>query len=513
MSKNKSYSLLYLLTGAGLFTLVTWRWNVALAAWLAPVFLMRFFRHEKRWYGLLGGVLLLWAASFANKTGAWDMDRSLEVAAALLAALPMILALTLDRFTRPRFTRQRIDGLWQTLVFPAAYVSLDYAISQLPLGLGTVFTLAPSQFYNTPLVQAASLTGIWGIEFLVLWAAPVANAWWEHGFDLGAMRGSPRGAVRVPVIVYGAVLALALLYGGIRQVVERPAAPTVRVAGVTVAHARDYWGEIIDVGTPVDKAQALSGEMLALEDRLFALSEQAVRSGAQVIFWSEANAFVLPERQEAFFDRARDFSRQNRVYLMPAYQILRYGDTSGENGLAMITPEGEVAYRYEKTMSWYATHSDGLLHAVDTPYGRISGAICFDLDFPALIRQAAVQEVDILLVPGFDTYLTRLYHTEVGLLRGVEGGFSVMRMVNEGTSMAVDYRGTRLASQDFFTTPTRVMIADLPSRGVATLYGRLGDYFAGLCIALAVGLVLVSVLRPAKVGGLEPAPSAEATKV
>jgi len=259
MSKNKSYSLLYLLTGAGLFTLVTWRWNVALAAWLAPVFLMRFFRHEKRWYGLLGGVLLLWAASFANKTGAWDMDRSLEVAAALLAALPMILALTLDRFTRPRFTRHRIDGLGQTLVFPAAYVSLDYAISQLPLGLGTVFTLAPSQFYNTPLVQAASLTGIWGIEFLVLWAAPVANAWWEHGFDLGAMRGSPRGAVRVPVIVYGAVLALALLYGGIRQVVERPAAPTVRVAGVTAAHARDYWGEIIDVGTPVDKAQALSG--------------------------------------------------------------------------------------------------------------------------------------------------------------------------------------------------------------------------------------------------------------
>ena len=80
-----------------------------------------------------------------------------------------------------------------------------------------------------------------------------------------------------------------------------------------------------------------------------------------------------------------------------------------------------------------------------------------------------------------------MYHTEVGLLRGVEDGFSVMRMVNEGTSMAVDYRGQLLASQDFFTTPSRILIADLPTRGVATLYGRLGDWFAWLSIVLAVG--------------------------
>ena len=301
---------------------------------------------------------------------------------------------------------------------------------------------------------------------------------------------------RLPVTVYAFCLAAVLLFGGLRMVVDRPAAPTVRVAGVTVAHARNYWDEIIDKGTPQEQVRAFAPEIQELENQLFQESENAVRSGAKVVFWSEADAFILPEQKEAFLQRARDFARQHQIYFMPAYLVLRHGDTSGFNGLALITPQGEMAYEYEKTMSWYATTSDGILHSVDTPYGRIGAAICFDMDFPGLIRQAARQNVDIMLVPAFDTYQTRVYHSEVGLLRGVEDGFSVIRMVNEGTSMAVDYRGHLLASQDFFTTPARILIVDLPTRGVSTLYGRLGDWFAWLCIITALASLLVSARRP-----------------
>ena len=481
-TENFWKSLAWLLLGAGLYTFVTWKWNVALAAWLAPVFLIRYFRTRPGWLATLPAVALLWGASYANKTGAWGMDPLVEVALLGIAALPLVVALYLDRFTS-----SRLPGLFQTLVFPAAYVALDYAISFFPLG--TSLSLAPSQFYFRPLVQAAALTGAWGIEFLALWAGPVANTLWEAGFEL-----RPAGKV---VAVYGLVLAAALLYGGLRLVVERPAAPNVRVAGVTIAHARNYWDEIIDRGTPPELARSFLPEFQALEEQLFAASEKAARSGAKVIFWSEADAFILPEQKDAFLQRARAFARQQGVYFMPAYEILRYGDTSGYNGLAMITPQGEIAYEYEKTMSWYATNSDGVLHSVGTPYGRIGALICFDLDFPALARQAAQQGVDILLVPAFDTYATRVYHTEVGLLRAVEDGFAVARMVNEGTSMAADARGQVLAVQDFFTTAERIMFADLPTRGVSTPYGLLGDWFAWLSILLVFGAVSGAVLRRA----------------
>ena len=478
---NSISSVIILFLGAGLFALVTWKWNVAIAAWLAPVFLVRYFRSRQRFYAALPAVLLLWAVSYANKAGAWAMDPILEVAVSGIAVLPLVAALFLDRYPA-----RRLPPFWATLVFPAAFVALDYGISFLPFG--TVFSLSVTQFYMEPLVQVAALTGIWGIEFLVLWTAPVINALWENGFEIGK--------ARIPVAAYTLCLAVVLLFGGLRMVLDRPLSPTVRVAGVTVAHARNYWDEIIDKGTPQEQVRAFAPEIQALENQLFQESENAARSGAQVVFWSEADAFILPEQKETFLQRARDFARQYQVYFMPAYQVLRYGDTSGFNGLALITPQGEVAYEYEKTMSWYATTSDGILHSVDTPYGRIGAAICFDMDFPGLIHQAARQNVDIMLVPAFDTYQTRVYHSEVGLLRGVEDGFSVMRMVNEGTSMAVDYRGHLLASQDFFTTPARILIVDLPTRGVSTLYGRLGDWFAWLTIVLAAGSLLIASLRP-----------------
>ena len=86
MYSVKKYSFLFLLLGAGLFVLVSWRWNVALAAWLAPVFLMRFFRGARTWPVTLLAVPLVWAASYANKVGAWGMEPALMAAASLLAS-------------------------------------------------------------------------------------------------------------------------------------------------------------------------------------------------------------------------------------------------------------------------------------------------------------------------------------------------------------------------------------------------------------------------------------------
>ncbi len=484
MKKNTALSSFVLLVlGIGLYTLITWKWNVAAAAWLAPIFLIRYFRLQRRWLATIPAALLLWAASYANKAGAWGMDPLLEIAVCAIAAMPMIGALYIDRHTS-----RRLAGLWGTLVFPAAFVAIDYIASFLPLG--TIFSPAVSQFYNSGLIQIATITGIWGIEFLMLWAAPVINGLWEQGFNFHT--------VRKPLTVYGVVLVLTLVGGGIRLVMARPASPTVQVAGVTVAHPRNYWDVIIDKGTPQELTQSYAAEFKGIEDQLFAESETAVRNGAKVIFWSEADAFVLPEQKAEFLQRAQDFARLNGVYLMPSYQMLRYGDTSGFNGLSMITPQGEVAYEYEKTMSWYATTSDGIVHTVETPFGRIGAVICFDMDFPGVVRQAAQQGADIMLVPAYDTYATRTYHTEVGLLRGVEDGFAVVRMVNEGTSIAVDARGQVLARQDFFTTPNRVMVVDVPTQGMMTIYGRFGDWFAWLCIAAMVVLVAAATLRPGR---------------
>jgi apolipoprotein N-acyltransferase len=465
----------YLAGGCLLLALTTWRWNVAAAAWLAPVLLMRFTRDQRRWYVAALALPAMALASFANKRTAWGFELDMEILTGCLAVLPLFLALMADRYTA-----KRLAGIAGSLVFPAIYVTLDYSLSFAPLG--TVFSLAPSQFAVKPVLQLAALTGVWGIDFLVTWLAPVANQAWEGRAQLSR--------ARIPVVAYCACLLAVLLGAGLRMVLLSSPQATVRVAGVTVAHPRNYWDSVVDRGTPRELAQGLAPELATLEDRLFAESERAAEAGAQIIFWSEGNAVMLPGHRDAFLQRAKSFARQHGVYLVPSYLVFQYGAATGDNGLVMIGPDGEIAYRYSKTMSWYATDSDGILRSVQTPFGRISTAICFDMDFPAFIRQAAGQGVDIMLVPAFDTFGTRPYHTEVGVMRGVDYGFAVVRQVNEGMSMAVDNRGSVLAQQDFYATDHWVMLADVPVRRTTTLYGRLGDWFAWLCSLVAmVGLV------------------------
>jgi apolipoprotein N-acyltransferase len=296
-------------------------------------------------------------------------------------------------------------------------------------------------------------------------------------------------------------MAAVLAFGGARAALARPSSPTVRVGAVTVNHARDYWAWI-DQSTPRELVAGFAAELTGMEDSLFAQSDRAAAAGAKIIFWSEGNGVIPEDRERAFMARSAEFARAHGVYFAPAVVVLRYGQTISDNKILMFTPDGTLAFTYVKTMSWYPTGSDGILKTVATPYGRLGAAICFDMDFPSFIHALGAAKTDIVLVPAFDRERIRPYHTEVGLMRGLENGFSVARMTNQGTSMAIDPSGRVLARQEFFETSDRLMLADVPTRRLPTLYALLGEWFPWAVIVLAVGLAVWGIARgraPARV--------------
>jgi apolipoprotein N-acyltransferase len=468
-----------LLVGAALFTFVGWKFNVPYAAWLAPVFLIRFFRDQERWYATLAAIPLLAAASFIQMKGGWDMDPWMEYAFSVLRPAAFLVALYADRALFRRLPR----GV-STLVYPAVSLAVEYAIARTPLGSG--MAASATQMGFPAVSQLASVTGIWGIGFLAGWIASVINVLWEQKFDI---RKSGRIAA-----VAASVMVLVLAFGSTRIAANRHMAPTVRIGSVTVAHQRDYW-DWIDQGTPRGLVAGYAPELSALADALFSQSERAAAAGAKVIFWSEGNGVVTEDGEQAFMARAAEFARRNALYFAPAVVVLKYGQSISDNKIVMFSPDGTVAYTYVKTMSWYPTGSDGVLKVVDTPYGRIGSAICFDMDFPAFIHGLGALKTDIVLVPAFDREKIRPYHTEVGLLRGIENGFSVIRQTNEGSSMAIDGAGHLLARQEFFETPDRLMLSDVPTRRIPTVYAALGEWFAYAGILLAAVLAAWGIVR------------------
>lgn len=164
------------------------------------------------------------------------------------------------------------------------------------------------------------------------------------------------------------------------------------------------------------------------------------------------------------------------------------------NQSILIDPAGRVLWTYDKNHlvpydeAFITISGPGKLPLVETPYGRWSTAICYDTYYPALIRQAGKNNADILFAPANDSRPYAASAFAMADYRAIENGFSMIRPTGKGLPAVVDPQGRVLASQDYFTNSSGIMLASLPTHGVTTVYIRIGDTFAHLCV---IGLILL----------------------
>lgn len=451
--------------GSVLLFFIGWEYNVPLVAWIAFPLLIFSFRSMTKWVYTLPLLPLMVVVKFFAIHKGWDINLWMEVGFSVVVLLPLIAALYMDRAYH-----KKLPPLLATLAFPCMYIILDYFLTYANLGM--TFSLVYSQSTFLEFIQIASVFGSWFVGFVTAWFAPVAV--------LFVINLSRLKTVWKPLTIYFIIMSMIMLFGNFRLVFSRSQSQTVRIASITAEHKEDYW-TITDNGTPRSEADKYKLEMNQIQEELFALSKKAADYGAKVIFWSEGNLPVYEDDYEAFLKRAKAFARENKVYFMPSLVEFLYDREKNNNLALMINPQGEVEYRYEKTISWYPSDSDGKVTVIHTPYGKLSTAICFDMDYPSLISQA--KDADIMLVPGFDTKKISDYHTRVSFLRGIENGFSVIRQANKGTSISADYMGNTLSYQKFFNTDSRIMITDAPVKGKWTLYGFTGEIFLWVVFA------------------------------
>ncbi|NOQ87399.1 MAG: carbon-nitrogen hydrolase family protein [Gammaproteobacteria bacterium] len=129
----------------------------------------------------------------------------------------------------------------------------------------------------------------------------------------------------------------------------------------------------------------------------------------------------------------------------------------------LINPQGEVVSRYDKIHLFDVTieasnesytESETIsagkdIVVVDTPFGRLGLAVCYDLRFPELFRAMVDQNMEICALPSAFTSLTGRVHWE-SLLRSRaienlsfmiaadQGGYHVGGRETHGDSMIVD---------------------------------------------------------------------------
>lgn len=183
-----------------------------------------------------------------------------------------------------------------------------------------------------------------------------------------------------------------------------------------------------------------------------------------------------------------------------AIGIERISPNVSWNQERVYSPDGKVAAIYNKHHMLPPFESQFRIGTSRTVLNQASGKwgveICKDMDFPRLSREYSQDGIGMLIVSASDFVADGWLHGRMAVLRGVEGGFSIARAADLGLLTTTDDRGRVLAERDTvgIGTPFATVIAEVPVRHDATIYSRLGDWFAWVCM----GLFVVALVSPRK---------------
>ena len=478
---KRAYLWLFVSALASLFS---GKWTFFLASWVGPVFGLRFLRSKKTGRGILLfiiatyiPVVISWYGMTAFQMPIYPIFMLVNV---VIASIPYLL----DRWLTPRFAKNGTTPLVASLVFPLGITAVEF-LTMTGGPLGSFGAQAYTQYDFLVFAQLASLTGMWGITFLVAWFASLVNWAWERGFQWEQVKSG--------AIPYAVIMLLVLAYGSVRFLAAPEPTASVKVASFTAEAFHP--GELFPmVNSDLD---GFREKTTAIHDKYIDQTVAAAQQGAEMVVWPEMSGSGYTEDVDALVERGQAVAREEGIYLaITAMSLFADENRTDENKLYIIDPNGEVVIEHVKyggNMIEGTLLGDGVLQSVETPYGALSGVICWDTDYQEKIRQVGQMDVDILLSPSHVWPEIGTMHAKMAAFRAIENGVTIVRQEDGGVSAHIDPYGRFLTTAEHAAGET-MLFGDLPVLGISTLYPVLGDIFGQLSIVGFLGMAVWAII-------------------
>jgi len=411
--------------------------------------------------------------------------------------------------------------LFWALLGAAAWVGMEMFVARVFGGFAWDL-LGVSQFRMTPLIQISSVTGVYGLSFLIVWlslsltSAGVMVIKRPHGRSVWV------GEVFLPTIV------VAVLFNfGMRELRREPAsARTIRLTLIQPSIPQELiWDQANDTRR---------------FDELIQLSELALRNQTDCIIWPEAAVPRMLLHDKETYESVTGLARRHQVWMIVGSDDAepRPGAAAGRpeyefyNSSFLISPEGKVIERYKKRdlvmfgeyvplRRWlpflkYLTpiEEGGFTPGTKTvPFGLASlqvktqVLICFEDIFPQLARENLRPDIDFLVNLTNDGWFgqgaAQWQQAATGLFRAVENHLPLVRCSNNGLTCWVDDRGVLrdvLADAQGTIYGKGFLPVELPLPAAGTLhaqtfYTRHGDWFGWDCSGVALLWLAVKISK------------------
>ena len=395
----------------------------------------------------------------------------------------------------------------------ALWVALEMVVGRLFSGFPWNL-LGSSQYQMVPLIQVASVAGIYGISFLLVW---VSLSLLSAGLVV-VLRPTLRSAWVGEIILPLTVVALVFNFG-FRQLTAD--APPVRTLKVTMVQPSIPQTLIWDTSRDRERF----GELVHL-------SVQALTNQPDLLVWPEAAVPSYARWDTNIYPAITNLIRQHPAWLilgsddvgLPAHPA-HADDYEYYNASFLVAPDGDFANRYRKRnlvifgeyvplvrwlpfVKWFTPIEGGFTpgnrpvpFALTNLDVKASVLICFEDIFPHLAREYADDDTDFLVNltnnGWFGESAAQWQHAAGAVFRAVENGLPLIRCSNNGLTGWVDARGRlRQVFRDDRGTiyGPGFLTAEIPLLGTgekreATFYHRHGDAFGWACVGIA-GIML-----------------------
>ncbi len=480
------------------------KFNLSFFSWISliPIILIISKKNPKQSFllGLISGfsfyaVLLYWIPDVPIHYG----NLSLAFSILIYILLILFLALFWAFFS---LTYSKIHQSFPKFVLflaPFIWVSFEYILTHIftgfPWGL-----IGYSQYKNIYLIQTASITGVYGISFILLLFQS------SFIFSVNFKKKAP----------FFSVLTLVLIIHLWGYAIIKPIHSTDNSLKASVIQG--------NVPSETNWNEESPQEIYDLFDQHLELSFQAYLQGCRLIVWPELSVPLCFSCHygiyEEFKDKLFQFVQKTEcTFLLGTYEStktkkgIQYYNTAlclspnlstSQYYKMHLVPFGEYT-PYKKIFSFISkfTHAIGEL----TPGEKYSlhefegikfgSPICYEIIFPNLVRRFVKIGGNFLVTITNDGWYGKssapYQHFSIAVFRAVENRRFLLRAATTGISGIVDPYG-RILSQSKLDTKTFLLGNITPSQAL-TLYTKHGDVLPLASLTLSILFLILTILK------------------
>jgi apolipoprotein N-acyltransferase len=444
--------------------------------------------------GFLAGAVyfagtVYWVAGVVATYGGLPTPVALLVEVLMVASqaiFPALFALLAGRAVRVH----GVSGVW---LAPFCWVATEWLRATIGFAFPWVM-LGSSQSRVLPIVQTASVAGVYGLSWMIALVGSAAAA-----VTLSRDRRHLWGAAGV------ALLLAAAAFGGM-----------IRVADGRLLRE----GEPLRVGLVQGDVEQLAkwdpSYRQPILDRHLELSRRAIGLGARLVIWPESSTPFYFDNDAAWAAPIRRLAAETRTpfvigsdeferlptgdrYYNAAILVGADGRSHGSYRKMQLVPFGEYVplkralFFVGPLVEAVSDFSPGSEPRVfDIGAGRrLSVAICYESVYPWISRAFVRHGSQLLAIITNDAWFGRssaaYQHFDQGAIRAVEEGRYVVRAANTGISGAVDPYGRVMTTTPLFE-PEAVTV-DVRLLTGQTIYQRFGDFVVWISLAVALAIL------------------------